>query len=140
MTNYDCPNCGASVHDDGVSETLRCHFCATDIGVRHRQIRSQQQDWDARIAEANKRGLEDFLLPPIGCCGIYFGLFVIGSMILTAIGKEVAKQYGTAVAAIAVGAALIGAVLIIWQRETRRRKRVVELERDRMQEQVRTER
>ena len=126
MSSYDCPNCGANISGD------RCRFCGTEIDVHgHRE---REQEWDARITEASRRGWEDYLLPPIGCCGIYFGLFVVGSLILGAIGLKGSDKHSTAVAAIAIGAALIGAVVIIWRRETRRRQRVVELERDRMRE------
>lgn len=66
-----------------------------------------------------------------GCCGIYFGLFVVGSLILSAIGVNASKRYGTAVAGIAVAAAIIGAIAIVWLREKRRTERVVALDRDR---------
>ncbi len=128
MKYVDCPNCGANVPDD------RCRFCGTEISVSHRQALEREREWDARIAEASKRGWEDYVLPPIGCCGIYFGLFVVGSLLLGALGLKGEKDYGLVVAAIAIGAALLGAVVIIWRRETRRRQRVVELERDRLRE------
>ena len=94
-------------------------------------ILARETEWDARIREAGKRGIEDFIVPPIGCCGIYFALFVAGSLILSAISKAAAKQYGTSVAAIAIISALIGVVLIIWRRENRRQNRLLMLERER---------
>lgn len=143
-TSQACPNCGASVPDDGVNDSVRCRFCGTHVTFPHRrrassrreleaereQLLARENDWETRVREAGKRGVEDVVVPPIGCCGIYFGLFVAGSLILSAFGMK--NQYGTAVAGIAVAAAIIGAVLIIWRRETRRRKQVVTLERERI--------
>ena len=142
----DCPNCGANVFDDGVSNSARCHFCGTFVSfprIRHAasrreleaerdRILARTSEWDARIKQAGARGAEDFLIPPIGCCGIYFGLFVVGSLILSAAGLKASKEWGTGVAAIAVLAALIGVVVIIWRRESRRREQVVALERERV--------
>ena len=88
-----------------------------------REHEHKQQAWLAK-----KRGIEDFLYPPIGCCGIYFGLFIVGSLLLGALGLKESERHGTLVAAIAIGAAAIGAVLIIVRRETRRKERVVTLE------------
>ena len=142
--SHDCPNCGANIRDDGVSDFIRCRFCGTNIAVpRVRrvsrseletdrdQILARESEWVVRIREAGKRGVADFVVPPVGCCGIYFGLFVVGSLILTAIGAEVAKRYGTVVAAIAIGGAIIGVVLIIWRREVNLKQRVAALERER---------
>lgn len=134
------------MRDDGVRNFIRCGFCGTQVAIprsqsatsraeleaERDQILIRESEWDARIKQADARGAEDFIVPPIGCCGIYFGLFVVGSLILSAIGLKASKQYGTAVAAIAVAASLIGVVLIIWRRETRRKERVVALERERM--------
>lgn len=144
-TTYDCPNCGANVRDDGLTDSVRCSFCGTHVVIprarpassrraletERDQILARESEWETRIREAGKRGVEDFVVPPVGCCGIYFGLFVAGSLILSALGLKASRQYGTAVAAIAIGAALVGVVLIIWRREARRRERIVALERER---------
>lgn len=141
----DCPNCGANVRDDGASTSVRCRFCGTHVTIprqrrtasraeleaERNQILTHESEWDARIKRTNARGVEDFIVPPIGCCGIYFGLFVVGSLILSAIGVKASKEYGAAVAGIAVLASLVGVVVIIWRRETRRRLQVVALERER---------
>jgi len=142
----DCPNCGANLRDDGVSTAVRCLFCGshvviprerrtpsrTELEAERNQILTRESEWDARIERTNARGLEDFIVPPIGCCGIYFCLFVAGSLILSTIGVKASKEYGTAVAGIAVLASLVGLVVIIWRRETRRRLQVVALERERL--------
>jgi DNA-directed RNA polymerase subunit RPC12/RpoP len=144
-TSHDCPNCGANIRDDGVSDFVGCRFCGTRVAIprvrraasrreleaERDQILARENEWGARLKQANAHGLEDFIVPPIGCCGIYFALFVAGSLILSAIGVQASRQYGTAVAGIAVLAALIGVVLIIWRREARRREGVVALERER---------
>jgi DNA-directed RNA polymerase subunit RPC12/RpoP len=137
----DCPNCGANVRHDGRGEHARCTFCGTqfvlpvrrsrtELELERDQLLARESERAQQIKEANARGMEDYLLPPIGCCGIYFGLFVLGSMLLGAIGVKASEKYGTAVAAISIGAALIGVVLIIWRRERKRTQRVVALERE----------
>jgi len=145
VTTYDCPNCGANLRDDGVAESVRCRFCGTQFSIpRERrphsrgaleteraQILAREREWDVRIQQTSKRGVEDYVVPPVGCCGIYFGLFVVGSLILSAIGAKAAKQYGTVVAIVAILSALIGVVLIIWRRETRRREQILAIERER---------
>lgn len=103
------------------------------------EIVARESELDVRIKEASARGVEDFVVPPVGCCGIYFGLFVVGSLILAAVGLKESKEHATAVAAIALGAALVGVVLIIWRRETRRRERIVALERERTAGRARNE-
>jgi hypothetical protein len=142
--SHVCPNCGANIRDDGVSDFLRCRFCETQITVvrtrwvsraeleaEREQLLARERDADARIRQAGTRGVEDFLVPPLGCCGLYFALFVVGMLILGAMGLKESEPHTTGVAAIAIGAALVGVVLIIWRRETRRRERVVALERER---------
>jgi DNA-directed RNA polymerase subunit RPC12/RpoP len=145
ITTYDCPNCGANVRDDGVREFIRCGFCGTQVAIprgrrvlsreeleaEREQLLARENDWETRIKQADGRGVEDYIVPPVGCCGIYFGLFVVGSLILSAIGLKESKPHGTAVAAIAISAALVGVVLIIWRRERRRKEQVVALERER---------
>jgi ribosomal protein S26 len=137
----DCPNCGANVRDDGGGDFARCRFCGTQIEIpravsrgeletEREQLLAREREQAARIKEANARGVPDFVVPPVGCCGIYFGLFVVGSLILSALGLKGAEPHTTVVAAIAIGAALLGVVLIIWWRERRRTRRVVELERE----------
>ncbi|HEV7240180.1 MAG TPA: hypothetical protein VGQ36_13150 [Thermoanaerobaculia bacterium] len=137
---HDCPNCGADLRHDG--DLAHCRFCGTQLALPGRaaslrelemerdQILAREQEKEAQIKLERRRGVGDFLVPPIGCCGIYFGLFVVGSLILGAIGAETQKKYGTAVAGIAIGAALLGVVLIIWRREKRRTERIVALERE----------
>lgn len=142
-TLHDCPNCGADLRHGGVADHAHCRFCGTQVLVPVRaalsreelelerdQILAREREKEAQIKEERRRGIGDFLVPPIGCCGIYFGLFVVGSLILSAIGVETAKKYGTAVAAIAISAAAIGVVLIIWWREKKRTDRIVALERE----------
>lgn len=137
----DCPNCGANVRHDGRGEHARCTFCGTqfvlparlsrtELELEREQLLARESERAQQIKEANARGMEDYLLPPIGCCGIYFGLFVLGSMLLGALGLKTQEKYGTWVAAIAIGAALVGVVLIIWRRERKRTQRVVALERE----------
>lgn len=94
------------------------------------QLLARESERAAQIKEANARGVEDFLAPPLGCCGIYFALFVLGSLLLGVLGLKESKPHGTAVALIAIGSALIGVVLIIWRRERKRTQRVVALERE----------
>lgn len=146
MNSHACPNCGASVRVDGVNDAVRCTFCGTHVAVprvfrgasrreldaEREQILARERELDASIKQTEGRGLEDYLVPPIGCCGVYFALFVIGSLSLSAIGAEAAKRYGTAVAAISIISALIAVVLIIWRREARRRERALTLERERI--------
>jgi hypothetical protein len=144
-TTHDCPNCGANLHDDGVSEFIHCRFCGTQITLpRQRraatraaleqerdQLYAREAEWDARLRQAGSRGAEDVIVPPVGCCGIYFALFVAGSLILSAIGLKDSQVHGRIVAAVAIVSALIGAVLILWRREDRRRERIATIERDR---------
>ena len=137
---HDCPNCGADLRHDG--DLAHCRFCGTQLMMPGRaasrreleterdQILARESEKEAQIKLERRRGVGDFLVPPIGCCGIYFGLFVVGSLILGSISAKVKEQYGTAVAGIAVGAALLGVVLIIWRREKRRTDRIVALERE----------
>ncbi|MGZ5433161.1 MAG: hypothetical protein ACXW5U_11165 [Thermoanaerobaculia bacterium] len=138
---YACPNCGANVRHDGRAEFARCTFCGTQVVIPVRRSRTEletereqlyarESERDARMQEAKTRGVEDFVVPPVGCCGIYVGLFVVGSLILSAIGLKGSKEHTTAVAGIAIAAALIGVVLLIWRRESRRRERVLSLERE----------
>jgi len=145
MNTHACPNCGANVRVDGVNDAVRCRFCGTHVAVprvmrgasrreleaEREQILARETELEARLKQTEGRGLEDFLVPPVGCCGVYFGIFVVGSLILSAVGAKASKQYGTAVAAIALLAALISVVLIIWRRESRRRERALTLERER---------
>lgn len=145
IASHDCPNCGANVRDDGASDIVRCRFCGThitsprarraasrrELEEERARILARESEWAERIKQTSKRGVQDFVVPPIGCCGLYFGLFVVGSLILSAIGPKASKAYGTAVAAIAIGAALVGVVLMIWRRETSRREEVLALERER---------
>ncbi|HEX6097836.1 MAG TPA: hypothetical protein VF432_16035 [Thermoanaerobaculia bacterium] len=137
----DCPNCGANVRHDGRAELARCTFCGTqfvlparrsraELELERDQLLARERERAEQIKEANARGVEDYLLPPVGCCGIYFGLFVLGSLLLGFLGLKESEKYGTAVAAIAIGAALAGVVLIIWRRERKRTQRVVALERE----------
>jgi DNA-directed RNA polymerase subunit RPC12/RpoP len=137
----DCPNCGANVRHDGRAELARCTFCGTqfvlpvrrsrtELELERDQLLARERERAGQIREANARGVEDYLLPPVGCCGIYFGLFVLGSLLLGVLGLKESEKHGTAVAAIAIGAALIGVVLIIWRRERKRTQRVVALERE----------
>lgn len=146
MISYACPNCGANIRVDGVSDSIRCRFCGTQVAVprvrrgvsrrelelEREQILAREKELDARIKQTDARGVEDFLVPPIGCCGVYFGLFVAGTLILSAIGLKESKPHGNAVALIAILSALIAVVLIIWRRESRRKERVVVLERERV--------
>lgn len=103
------------------------------------QILARGSEWDTRIREAGKRGAEDFLVPPVGCCGIYFALFVVGTLLLSVFGVKASKDYGIVVAAIAIGAALVGVVLIILRREARRRERIFALEREQTEGRARNE-
>lgn len=136
-----CPNCGANVPHDGRAENARCTFCGTqfvlparrsraELETERDQLLARESERDARMQEAKTRGIEDFMVPPIGCCGIYAGLFVVGAMILGALGLKASKPHTSAVAAIAIGGALLTAVLLIWWREKRRRERVLSLERE----------
>ncbi len=138
-TTHDCPNCGANIQYDG--NFARCRFCGTQITIpratsrreldlEREQLLALEREQEARIREANRRGVEDFVVPPVGCCGIYFGLFVVGMLILGALGLKESKPHSTAVAAVAIGSALIGVVLIVWRRERRRTERVVALDRE----------
>lgn len=143
--SYDCPNCGANVRDDGESDVVSCRFCGSDVAIprlrratsrrelelERDQLRARDAEWSTRIQTAGKHGPADFLAPPIGCCGLYFGLFVIGSLTLTAMGLKESSPHMRVVAVIAIAAALIGAVLIIWRREVARKKRVASLEEER---------
>src|SRR6187549_34348 len=100
MNSHACPNCGASVRVDGVNDAVRCTFCGTHVAVprvmrgasrreleaEREQILAREQELESRLKQTEARGVEDFLVPPIGCCGVYFGLFVAGTMILSAVG------------------------------------------------------
>lgn len=137
---HDCPNCGADLRHEG--DLAYCRFCGTQLAMPGRavsrseleaerdQLLAREEEKKAQIKLERRRGIGDFVVPPVGCCGIYFGLFVVGSLILGAIGVEAQKKYGTAVAAIAIGAALVGVVFIIWRREQQRTERIVALERE----------
>jgi hypothetical protein len=138
----DCPNCGANLRDDGTRDLVVCHFCGTHVPLPSRrpalsrrelelereQILARELEWPARVKEAETRGPQDYLVPPIGCCGIYFVVFVVGSLILSAIGASASKQHGTAVAVAAIVGALAGLGLIVWRRNVQRRKRIAALE------------
>jgi hypothetical protein len=137
----DCPNCGANVRHDGRSQFARCRFCDTQFAIpAHRsraelemerdQLLARERERETELKEARSRGVEDYLIPPVGCCGIYFGLFVVGSLLLGYLGLEESEKHGTLVAVIAIAAALIGVVLIIWRRERKRTDRVLTLERE----------
>ena len=139
MKHHECPNCGANIGSDG--EVSRCRFCGTQISTprapsraaleaEREQLLAREREHAEGLKNAKARGPADFLAPPIGCCGIYFGLFVVGMMILGALGLKESQRHSTAVAAIAIGSALIGVVLIIWRRERQRTERVVSLERE----------
>lgn len=138
---YACPNCGANVRHDGRAELARCTFCGTQVVIPVRRSRTEleterdqllarESERDTRMQEARTRGVEDYVVPPFGCCGIYVGLFVVGSLILSVLGLKESKPHTSAVAAIAIAAALIGAVVLVWRRESRRRERVLSLERE----------
>jgi len=142
-TATHCPNCGANVRGADSNDSVRCRFCGTHVTFpRTRSRRELEAERDEIVARenasaeelrlANARNVEDYVVPPVGCCGIYFALFVVGSLILSAIGLKESKPHSTAVAAIAIALALAGLVLIIWRREARRRERVVALERERI--------
>lgn len=145
IASHDCPNCGANVRGDA-RDFVRCRFCGSHITIpraprassrreleeERSRILARESEWAERIQQTSKRGVQDFVVPPIGCCGIYFGLFVVGSLILSAIGAKASKPYGTAVVAIAIGAALVGVVLLIWRRETNRREAALATERERI--------
>jgi hypothetical protein len=137
----DCPNCGANVRHEGRAERARCTFCGTQFAIAFRRSRAElemerdqllarEDERVAQLKEAKARGVADFLTPPIGCCGIYFGLFVVGSLLLGVLGLKGSERAGLTVAAVAIGSALIGVVLIIWRRERRRSDRVAALERE----------
>ena len=144
-TSYDCPNCGASVRDDGDSEITRCRFCGTDVTIprlRHAPSRAEleaerdrilgrEREWDYRIKQAGARTVEDYVIPPIGCCGLYFASFVIGMLVLSALSIQESKEHVHVVGVVAILAALIGLPAILWLREKRRRARVDALERER---------
>ncbi|HJQ37437.1 MAG TPA: hypothetical protein VKB93_09885 [Thermoanaerobaculia bacterium] len=144
-TSYDCPNCGANVRDDGDSEVVRCRFCDTDVAIprmrrapsraeleaERDQILSREHELGARIKQAGARSLEDYVVPPIGCCGLYFALFVAGMLVLTSLGLKDSKEHVRIVGGVATLAALVGLPAIIWLREKRRRARVDALERER---------
>lgn len=141
-TTHECPNCGANVRHDGVTDLARCRFCGTQLAIPGRaasrreleterdQLLAREQEKEAQIKLERRRGVGDFVVPPVGCCGIYFGLFVVGSMILAALGLKESKEHGNVIAAIAIGSALAGVVFIIWWRERRRTARIVALERE----------
>jgi len=143
--SYDCPNCGANVHDDGESDIVSCRFCGTDVTIprmrrpfsrrelelERDQLRARDAEWTTRIQQAGKRGPADFLSPPIGCCGLYFALFVIGSLTLSAMGFKESTPHMRAVAAIAICAAIIGSLAIAWRREAQRKNRIASLEEER---------
>jgi uncharacterized Zn finger protein (UPF0148 family) len=138
----DCPNCGASLRDDGTRDLVVCHFCGTHVTLPKRrpalsrreleleraQIVAREQEWAARVKEAEARGPQDYLVPPIGCCGIYVAVFVVGSLILSAIGMSASKQHGNGIAILAIVTALAGLGLIVWRRNVQRRKRIAALE------------
>jgi hypothetical protein len=137
----DCPNCGANVSHEGRAERARCPFCGTQFAIafgRSRaelemerdQLLARENERVAQMKEVKTRGVADFLTPPIGCCGIYFGLFVLGSLLLGVLGLKGSEKAGLTVAGVAIGAALVGVVLIIWRRERRRTERIVALERE----------
>ena len=141
MIERDCPNCGANVPHDGRAQFARCPFCRTQFAVPARRSRAELEmerdqlvaregEREAELKEVRARGVEDFLIPPVGCCGIYFGLFVAGSLLLGVLGLKGSERHGTLVAVIAISAALIGVVLIIWRRERKRTDRVLTLERE----------
>jgi hypothetical protein len=145
ISAHDCPNCGAGLRHDGVSDFIRCTFCGTEVvlpGARHaltraelelerEQILAREKEQDERIRQMNARGVEDFLVPPFGCCGIYVALFVVGSLILAAAGLKGSKNHVAAVAGIAIAGALAGLTVIVWRREKRRRDLAAALERER---------
>jgi len=142
VITHDCPNCGASLRLDGTDDLARCRFCGTQIELPGRavtrnelemerdQLLALEQQEAAQIRQERRRGVGDFLLPPVGCCGLYFGLFIVGSLILGSLGLKDAEPHSTIVAAIAISAALVGVVLIIWRRERRRTERIVAAERE----------
>ncbi len=143
-TSYDCPNCGANVRDDGESEIIRCRFCGTDVAIprmrrapsraaleaERDQLLSRENELGIRIKQAGARTVEDYVVPPIGCCGLYFALFVAGALILSALGLKDSKEHVRIVGGIATLAAVVGLPAIIWLREKRRRARVAALERE----------
>ncbi len=100
-----------------------------ELELEREQILARESEWDVRI-KRTARGVEDFIIPPMGCCGIYVALFVVGSLILTAFGVKDSKEPRAVVAGIAIVAALIGVALIIWRREGRRREMRLALERE----------
>lgn len=148
---YDCPNCGASSQDDVAGDNVRCRYCGTQIvlprlplsrrelELEREQILARAAEWDARIAEARAHSARDAIVPAAGCCGLYAGIFMVGSLLLAAIGLSESKTYRMVVAATAIGAALIGVVLIIRRRETRRREQLETLERERADERQRAD-
>ena len=137
----DCPNCGANVQHDGRAERARCTFCGTqfviplrrsrtELEMERDQLLAREDERLAQMQEAKTRGAGDYLTPPIGCCGIYAGLFLLGSLLLGVLGLKGSEKASLTVAVVAIGAALIGVVLIIWRRERRRTERIVALERE----------
>lgn len=148
VTTLECPNCGATIQDDGVSETVHCRFCGSNVVIprtrraasrkqlelEREQILNRDREWDRRFADANARGASDYIVPPAGCCGIYVLCFVVGSLILGTLGLQESKQHELTVATIAICSALGGFVLILLYREQKRRTRFAALERDRAAE------
>src|SRR5690349_21026561 len=139
LSTIECPNCGASLSTNDLTDAARCRFCGTHVVIpRHHRLPSRarleeerakllarDQEWNDRIKRAKSRGVEDIVIPPVGCCGIYFLLFVIGSLILGAIGLKESKEHGLMVATIAIVASVVGVIAIIVRRESNRRERIV---------------
>lgn len=102
-----------------------------ELEAEREQLLAREKEQDERIRQMNARGIEDFLIPPFGCCGIYLALFIVGSLILTAAGLKGSKNHAVAVAGIAIVGALAGLIFIVWRREKRRRDLAAVLERER---------
>ena len=144
---YSCPNCGASLR---IGEAIAlCTFCGTEVDVprpsrkelevERRQIHDQANEWRLRLERAGLRSPRDLLVPPLGCCGIYVVLFLVGSLVLATIGRSEWKEARTAVAVIAIVSAVGGAVMLFIRSEAQRRSRIAALEAERTAERARDE-
>lgn len=141
----DCPNCGASIRDDGLATVVRCPFCSShldgsaakrvpsraELETEREQILAREREWTERLAQAGERRIEDYAAAPIGCCGLYFGLFVVGSLLLSAFGLKGSKEYGLLVAATAIIGGLVGFAVIVRRRMSARHARIAAIERER---------
>jgi hypothetical protein len=108
VNRTQCPGCGSSLPDDGISDAASCDYCGAVIRfdrelparVALQEERTQlvdwlvaqEQDWENRVNRARNPEAVDVALPLAGGCGTALTIAIVGSTV----GRTLTAKPGSA--------------------------------------------